>query len=347
MTPIIKQSMICSKITEYTIDSTKNRAHIPSPGDVGIFEVISLGKHTRIQDCSRRNVHIFPGDRIMAAFGNRYATNQIEGYIPTENHEAFHILGQGGVVGIVKSSHSKMPNPTMIRLAGYAVQADGTVINTRYYRSEKHCFTGSVPSKAKVILSVGTSMDSGKTTTAGYLVRSLKNIGKKVAYVKLTGTAYSKDRDFCFDCGADYASDFSDAGFPSTFLCDKKTLLDLYQTMLETAASVQPNYIIVEIADGLYQRETRMLLNDPAFMSTVHTVLFSCVDSLSAVNGANYLKEIGKPPAAVCGTFTMSPLLIEEVKAACGIKTATLKEMLTPDFAGYVDALVPLGVGSP
>lgn len=33
------------------------------------------------------------------------------------------------------------------------------------------------------------------------------------------------------------------------------------------------------------------------------------------MNGVQYLTEAGLPPAAICGIYTLSPLLIEEVKA--------------------------------
>lgn len=334
----IKKSMICAGIHDFTIDTKKVGHFTQRVGDIAIFEVVSVGKHKNIQIDNGRNAAIFPGDRLMAAFGNRYATNQYRGVVPDEPLEEFHILGQGGVVGIVKSAHSAMPRPTVVKLVGYAVDAEGEVINTRRRHPELSPFSGSVPSQAKVILSVGASMDSGKTTTAGYLARGLKGVGKRVAYLKLTGTAYRKDTDFVSDCGADFAADFSWLGFPSTYLCDLEELLDLYQTLLNRASEIDPDYIIVEIADGLYQRETNMLLKAGAFLSTVHTLLFSCGDSLSALNGVQFLASIGAKPAAVCGTYTMSPMLIEEVKSVCDVRTATLKEIAAPEFAYYIEA---------
>lgn len=333
----IKQAIICANIHDHLIDTMKIQDYIPIAGDVALFEVDSIGKHKNLQIVGKRNASIFPGDRILAAFGNRYATSQFEGHVPTKCLEEFRILGQGGVIGVVKSAHVSMPKPTVVRIIGYAVDGEGEVINTKYYRQKVDYFTGNVPNNAKVILSVGSSMDSGKTTTAGHLARSLKGIGKKVAYLKLTGTVYTKDIDFCRDCGAHFVSDFSEVGFPSTYLCDTEELLDLYQTLLDKTSVIQPDYIIVEIADGLYQRETNLLLKSKQFLSTVSAVLFSCCDSLSAINGVRYLTSMGAPPAAVCGTYTMSPMLIQEVTMLCDIKTATLKDILTVDFAHYIE----------
>jgi hypothetical protein len=333
----IKKTLICADVQSYVIDQNKVRAYIPKAGDVAIFEVLSIGKHAQVQIVGGRNSHIFPGDQIMAAFGNRYATHQYEGYVPTDCLPEFHILGQGGVVGIVKSAHLAMSKPTAIRMLGYAVNGQGEVINTKYYRRRMEYFSSTVPYSAKILLSVGASMDSGKTTTAGYVARSLKSIGQTVAYMKLTGTAYTKDKDFCKDCGADLVRDFSDLGFPSTYLCETEELLHLFQTLLNTAAAIHPDYIVVELADGLYQRETNQLLNNKQFMSMIHAVLFSCNDSLSALNGVHYLRSIGAKPVAISGRYTMSPLLIEEVRSLTDVKAVTLQEILSPEFAHYIE----------
>jgi len=336
MITAIKQSVICAEVCSYSLDPRAVTSHVPRAGDVALFEVVSVGKHSHIEVVTRRQAQIFPADRILAAFGNRYATGQYEGHVPTAPTEQLHILGQGGAIGLVKSAHSTMPKPTIVKLLGYAVDAQGQIINSKYYSRAPVRFSGDVPAGARVILSLGSSMDSGKTTTAGYVARSLKQIGKTVTYLKLTGTVFTKDMDFNKDCGADFVSDFSQLGFPSTYLCDEDELLDLYQTLLDEAGAVDPDCIIVEVADGLYQRETNMLLRNRRFLSTVSCVLFSCSDSVGAISGVQFLTSLGATPAAICGRYTMSPLLVEEVKAQCDIPTATLEEILTPGFADYI-----------
>ncbi|PYN11683.1 MAG: hypothetical protein DME06_11175 [Candidatus Rokuibacteriota bacterium] len=209
---------------------------MPRAGDVALFEVVSVGKHSHIEVVTRRQAQIFPADRILAAFGNRYATGQYEGHVPTAPTEQLHILGQGGAIGLVKSAHSTMPKPTIVKLLGYAVDAQGQVINTKYYSRAPVRFSGDVPTGARVILSLGSSMDSGKTTTAGYVARSLKQIGKTVAYLKLTGTVFTKDMDFNKDCGADFVSDFSQMGFPSTYLCEIPTASSWKSRMVSISA---------------------------------------------------------------------------------------------------------------
>jgi hypothetical protein len=316
------------------VDSSIVHTYRPKSGDVALFEVLKIGKHTTIQSETKRNVFLVEGDTILAAYGNRYATGQFEGYVPSIPTEINDIIAIGGVVGILKSKNAEFKDiePTKVRLLGYAVDVSGKVLNTKYYHTNKIAFTGLVPNNARVILSVGSTMDSGKTTSAAFLCRGLKTTGKNVAYVKFTGTTYTKDQDLAYDLGADVTLDFSDVGFPSTFMCSEKELLDLYQTILGMLEPYKPDYIVIEIADGLVQRETDFLLRSPKFMSTVSNIMMSCGDSLSAFFAVDYLAKLGMAPVALAGKFTMSPLLIEEVKAGTKIPVLTIDELMSGQF---------------
>ena len=326
----IKKTYICAGINDYTIEQTPSPDYKPEVGDVGIFEIIKIGKHKVVQSETKRNATIIPGDWIMAAFGNRYATAQFEGYLPEDCFGEMHILGAGGIVGIVKSLHYNYIDigPTTIRLIGLVKNSFGKIVNTKAHHPQKlSSFSGAAPSATKVILSVGSAMDSGKTTTAAYLVHGLKKAGYKVAYVKLTGTAYTKDCDFNYDLGADVTADFSDFGFPSTYLCEEAELLDLYESLLEKIIPCNPDYTLMEIADGLYQRETKMLLANPRFKETLHSTTFSAGDSLAAINGKNILDSLGLSPFVLSGMFTASPLMIEEVKNNINVPVLTIEEI--------------------
>jgi len=326
----IKKTYICKDIRTYRINSSNITGYTPEVGDLGIFEVVKLGKHERMQGEFKRNITILPGDWIMAAFGTRYATAQFEGYVPANCDTELHILGAGGTVGVVTSMHQKFIDvgPTTLRFIGQVTNRRGHIINTK--KIKKHSlksFSGEVSGATQVILSVGSSMDSGKTTTAAHLVRGLKKKGYKVAFVKLTGTVYTKDCDLNYDLGADIAVDFGEFGFPSTYMCSESELLDLYESLVLKASVLQPDYIIMEIADGLYQRETKILLKNEAFMKTIAGVIFSAGDSLAAINGVNLLHSWRIKPFAVSGLLTASPLLMAEVKANLRLPVYTIGEI--------------------
>ena len=335
----IKQTISTRGVESYTINEAIVNTHQPSAGDVGLFEVIKVDRHKSLQCVDKRSQTIFDGDYILATFGSRYATAQYEGYVPEKPMPSYDIIGAGGVVGVVKSQNVALNDydPTSVRLIGYCCESDGTVINTLFRNKQRIPFTGDVPNQAKVILSIGSTMDSGKTTTAAHIARGLKTTGKQIAFIKLTGTVYTKDIDYVYDCGADVSMDFSNMGFPSTYLVDKPTILDIYQSLLHEIGKSNPEYIVMEIADGLYQRETSFLLADKAFMSTIHNVVFSCGDSLSVASGLNELASNGIHPCMVSGCFTMSPLLIEEVEARMSTPVHTIDQMMSGQLNAILD----------
>ena len=113
---------------------------------------------------------------------------------------------------------------------------------------------------------------------------------------------------------------------------DKEELLDLYQSLLVKLSPDKPDYIVVEIADGLMQRETNFLLRSKEFMSTIHSVVFSCGDSLSAFQGVEILGSMGITPALISGRFTMSPLLIEEVKNYSNVPVLSIDQIMSGEF---------------
>ncbi len=330
----IKRTIICKGLSNYKLNKKINKVYTPKAGDLAVFKVLELGKHTSLQGENGNNLYIFPGDYIMAAFGNRYATDQFEGYVPREYHKEYHVLGKGGAIGILASMHAKLEEKgtTNLQLVGYVVDENdnNNIINTKYLNKEKIKFNPNKKRSYQIILSLGSAMDSGKTTTAAFLSRGLQAAKKKVAYIKLTGTVYTKDRHLVRDCGADLAIDFSTYGFPSTYLCTRQEMLDLHETLLTQAEKINPDYVIIEIADGLLQRETAMLLKNAKFMSQINGVVFSAADSLGILSGIQLLKQQGIRPLAVSGLFTASPLLINEVEGVINYPILTLEKLAEP-----------------
>jgi hypothetical protein len=344
---VIKKTLVCKDIPSFEIDEHLPHFYTPNAGDVALFEVIELGKIMRIQDERELRVSIFTGDLVLAAFGDRYATSQVEAYVPEFSMNELHMAGAGGVVGVVHSQNAKLKDtePTRLRLIGYATSG-GRVINTNFLSMPRHRFTGNFGAKKPfTILSLGSSMDSGKTTIAGGLSRGLMLAGKRVAYMKLTGTAFTKDRNFVKDCGAEIAVDFSDAGFTSTYMYELEDILDIYETLMQEVILKEAyDYLVIEVADGLFQRENKLLLPHPAFKDTVDQVIFSGGDSLSALYGLELLKQMGLQPFALSGKFTMSPLLVREVQEITRVPVLTLDALMLPDVESYLHPASPSGM---
>ncbi len=337
----VKKTYVCRKISDYKLRTDIPRSYQVEVGDIGIFEVLAIGKHTKVQSASRLNVTIIEGDHIMAAFGTRYASAQIEGYLPDHLNQELHILGGGGTVGVVKSMHVNYEEkgPTTLKLIGLVSDHQHQILNTKKMeRPRMKSFSGAAAASTKVILSLGSSMDSGKTTSAAYLVHGLKKAGKKVAFIKLTGTIYTKDCDLAYDLGADVSIDFGEFGFPSTYMCEELELLNLYESLLSEVVPFKPDYVVMEIADGLYERETKMLLTNKNFMSTIDSVMFSAGDSLASIQGVQVLNQWGIHPSCLSGLFTASPLLIEEVKANTNVPVFNIHQLAYENVAPAIFA---------
>src|SRR5215213_1095662 len=146
----------------------------PRIGDLLLAEVLELGRNTRIEIRTGVTMSMFPGDHIVGAFGNRYATDQYEGYVPTRPVEACDLLSIGGVCGEVASQHASIVDPTRLRIVGLVSDKDERPINQCAFGLPPHTVGDRLErSAAEVILVVGSSMNSGKTTTAGTLARAL------------------------------------------------------------------------------------------------------------------------------------------------------------------------------
>jgi hypothetical protein len=327
--PLIKYSFTTRAVPLEEMANVVPMSVPPRIGDLVLAEVQNLGRHTRMEVRSGVTMDLFPGDRIVGAFGNRYATDQYEGYLPTRPVEACDLLSVGGVLGEVASKHASMASPTRLRILGLVSDKHELPINQRAFGLPSHAVgEGLQSSAAEVILVVGSSMNSGKTTTAGTLARALGRANFGVAAGKVTGTAAGKDGRFYEACGARPVLDFTSAGYPSTYMLALEELLGVYESILGTLRASDPDYIILEIADGVFQRETRMLLDSAELRRSADHVFFAAGDSLSAESGVRLVREYGLPLRATAGSVTQSPLASREAEEAVGIPCMSIERIM-------------------
>lgn len=306
----------------------------PCVGDMVVAEVLSVGKNKTLEVRSGVTMYLFEGDRIVGAFGHRYATDQYEGYVPEEPVEKCDLLSVGGVCGKVVSRHTAMGEPTRLRVLGMVGDQDGRPINQRGFGLPPQ---GNGGGAAEVILVVGSSMNSGKTTTVGTLTRALSRAGFKVAAGKVTGTAAGKDGRFFASCGARPALDFTTVGYPSTYMIGLDELLTIYHGLLAHLRAANPDYIILEVADGIFQRETRMLLESAEFRDGADHVFFAAGDSLSAESGARFVQDYGLPLRATAGVVTQSQLAIRETEKATGLPCLGVERIMDGTLMQVLD----------
>ncbi len=313
---------VLRRVPDSRIARVLPRPDPPRPGDVALARLEQIGRNTRLELASGRSCTLREGDLIAVAFGNRYATQQFEGEARS-NGDACDLLSMGGVCGIVISRCDAVAEPSRLRLLGALGDSEGRPLSVRDF-ALPHSVRASAPF---VVAVCGSAMDTGKTHTAASLIVGLKRRDATVASVKLTGTAAGRDLWRLVDSGAQPALDFVDGGYGSTYMCSLAELLDLNRRLVGHAGSRGADWVVMEIADGLLQRETALLLESEAFRSTVDVWVFATNDPLGAVGGLRILRGRDIEPIAISGLVSRSPLAVREVRAATGVSCFTAGEL--------------------
>src|SRR5262249_20252137 len=84
---------------------------------------------------------------------------------------------------------------------------------------------------------------------------------------------------------------------------------------------LDPDFVVIEIADGILQRETAMLLADDEFRASMDAVVFSGPDALSCDAGVRRLRQLGGPELlTTAGPVANSMLGIAEVEASTSVR---------------------------
>lgn len=295
----------------------------PRAGDLVLARVDRLGQHQRIELPHGRRAQLYEGDEIIVCYGNRYAPDQFEAIVPDRLEEC-HLVAGGGIAARMLSRHSGMKRPTTITPLGLVGGADGHRINLADWGLSKPAAAASRPYTIAV---AGTAMNAGKTTTAANLIKGLVNANLKVGAAKVTGTGAGGDRWTLVDAGANPALDFTDAGYASTYRVPPSQVESIMALLCGHLAAEKVEFIVLEIADGLFQEETAHLLASPTFAKLVDGIVFAAGDAMGALAGVEWLRRRHLPVLAVSGLLTASPLASREA-AATGLPVISQPELL-------------------
>lgn len=309
--------------------ATLVRGSSPAPGDLLLAEIVSIGHHTRLEAPTGRRRQLYPGDEIIVAYGSRYASDQFDAVVPT-NLDECDLVAAGGLAGRVVCRHSRTGRPTRLKPLGLLGDKDGRVLNLKRF-----AMGTAEPARRQptIIAIVGTSMNAGKTSACASLVRGLALAGLRVGAAKLTGTGSGGDLWSMVDAGAHEVIDFTDMGHASTHLVPHDEVLSAAIGLLDHLAAGGHETVVVEIADGILQPETAMLMNSPQFKARLSGVIFAAGDSMGAAAGIEWLTERKLPVLGFSGLVTASPLARAEAEAATGATGFSLAELRDPEFA--------------
>ncbi len=305
------------------------------PGDLILGRVISISQHQRIQLPTGRPSNLYPGDLIVMPCGARYAPDQFEGLAKIDP-EGCDMLAGGGCLGQMLSRNERIKPPTRVQPLGRITDQLGRVINVADFAIPKAAGEASLP----VIAVLGTAMNSGKTTATVALSYGLTRAGWRVATLKATGTGAFRDYNDYVDTGAHMVADFTDAGMVTTYLEPLARIKSGIADLLWQAEIAGAEVVVMEVADGLFQRETAGLIADRAFRSGLAGVIFACGDALAASRGVTELTRHGLRPVALTGIVSCSPMASLEAQAATGVEVMTRGQLLDPAEANRIATLV-------
>ncbi len=251
---------------------------------------------------SGRMSKIKKGDIIAVALGQRMALKGFTGTLPKslKPNDIIHLLNFGGIAGECTSANTKeVGNPLRIRILG-GITRNGKQLNINQktlYLPQK-----TMKSKIPLIITTGTSMDSGKTTVATEITKSLTRMGMKLAGAKLTGVGAMRDLYKMQDYGVYNAVSFVDAGITSTANIDDEMMVDVARGALDYLSKDNPDAIMVEFGDGLMGRYgVNAIIKTPEIQKNVRLHIGCASDPVGAIGLARGCAEIGLPIDVMSG----------------------------------------------
>ncbi len=245
------------------------------------------------------------GDIIAVALGQRRALKGFVGDLPKslKAGDIIHLLNFGGVAGICTSSNTKeVGEPMRIRVLG-GITRKGKQLNINQKMLYKP--NDKMKSDIPLIIVTGTSMDSGKTTVATEIIKTLTRMGMKLAGAKLTGVGAQRDIYKMCDYGVYEAVSFVDAGITSTAMIDDESIINMTRGALDHLSKSNPDAIIIEFGDGLMGRYgVDAVLKTPEIQKNIRLHIGCAGDPIGAIGLARGCEAIGVPIDVISGPVT-------------------------------------------
>ncbi|MCF8495062.1 MAG: hypothetical protein K9G62_00160 [Alphaproteobacteria bacterium] len=254
---------------------------------------------------SGRMSRLKKGDVIAVALGERMALKGFAGHLPKslKTDDVIHLLNFGGIAGECTSANTKeVGDPLRIRVLG-GIARKGKLVNIGDARlfSEADRLTNDIP----LIITTGSSMDSGKTTVAAEMTKTLVRMGMKLAGAKVTGVGAMRDLYKMEDYGIRETVSFVDCGITSTANIGADQVIRMTKGALNYLAKGRPDAIVVEFGDGLMGRYgVRPILEDREIQKNVRLHVGCARDPVGAVKLGEDCAALGLPIDVMSGPVT-------------------------------------------
>lgn len=261
--------------------------------------------YNELEQPSGRMSKLKKGDVIAVALGARMALKGFAGALPKKlkTGDIIHLLNFGGVAGVCTSANlHEVGHPLRIRVLG-GIARNGKLLNIGQSSLFKPANT--LKNTPPLIIVTGTSMDSGKTTVAVEITKTLTRMGMQMSGAKLTGVAALRDLYKMNDYGVQKNVSFVDCGITSTADVDHDHIVKMAKGALNHLSKDNPDAIMVEFGDGVMGRYgVRAILEDPEIQKNVRLHIGCASDPVGALMLGKTCAEIGLPLDVMSGPVT-------------------------------------------
>ncbi len=287
-------------------------------GDYVVGKITSpTGKHPVIELPNGRMMEVMEGDLVIGAFGIRQATLEVVGSwqdIPEDG--SMEALTEGGLFGKATSVSFIVENLPAMEYYGHILRND-TKVCMKDFVGDRPLVKYNCPT----IMMIGTSMSSGKTTTARVIIHELKKQGLKIVGAKLAGAGQYHDILSMEDAGADAIFDFVNAGMPSSICHPEEYRVNL-RKLLSMIAAEKPDVVVAEAGASPFEPYNGAIVLEEIKEQICCTVM--CASDPYAVLGV--IKSFGLTPDLISGIVTDTTAGVQLVEQMTKIKTLTLAD---------------------
>jgi len=320
----------------------------PTAGDLVLARVAQVGWIARLELTSGRHADLHPGDEVVVAYGACTSPDRGVTVMPPDLGPCC-LVAAGGVAALCPDRCDGMAPPTRLAPVGLLADSAGRPMNMADLALPPPPAPKRLP---RLVAVAGTATGAGKTACAAHLVRGLRRRGYRVGAAKVTGTAGGGDRWRLADAGAETVLDLGDAGVPSTSGLPTARIEQIFAHLTGHLAGAGLDTIVVEIAEGLFQREADALLQSPMFRRRCSGLLLAAADTLGAVAGVRHLEALGHRVLAVGGAISAAPQAVREAGLLLEVPVLTAQDLaeggwLPSEGDGSGDLVVSLRLRPP
>lgn len=307
-------------------------------GDFVVGRVV--GERNRLYECETktgRMADLVRGDLLVGALGERAATLEGVGdWRATGEDLQLDALTSAGLLGRATSISPMLPELMRLEYLGH-VARQGAKLGMSDFIKPLPRRELEIP----VVLVIGTSMSSGKTTAGQVIIRALKYLGLDVVAAKLTGAARYRDILKFRDAGARCVVDFVDAGLPST-VCPEGRFREACDCMLSAIAACEAQVLVVEAGASPLEPYNGATVVRKLRGLARFTVL--CASDPYAVVGVQTAYGEGLEADLVAGPAANTTAAVELVRQLSGRRALNLLDRRTyPELTQLLSEALNLG----